>query len=73
MKIIGGYGIEISHESQVGGNNEQRDVDCNCKLYYWARRFVRHARQMCAKCAPRESQMQVRFTAVVKKVVVWAE
>ena len=26
-----------------------------------ARRFVRHARQMCAKCAPRESQMQVRF------------
>ena len=26
-----------------------------------ARRFVRHARQMCAKCAPCESQVQVRF------------
>ena len=42
MKIIGGYGIEISHESQVGGNNEQRDVDCNRKLYYLPWRHFIH-------------------------------
>ena len=37
---------------------ESRRLGSLCR---WARRFVRHARQMCAECAPRESQMQVRF------------